>query len=175
MSLHIAITRRVRPGCGLAFEEKLQRFAQMSLQLPGTRGVQLLHPAPGAGPQEYGILRSFASVADRDAFYASPLFQQWQQDIASLVEGGPDNRELHGLEAWFRQPGQPQPPPWKMALVTLLGVYPTSLLLGMLMVPCLQGLPEALVSFLMAAGMVACLTWVVMPMVTKALHGWLHA
>ena len=31
-----------------------------------------MHPPPGSGSTEYGILRSFASAAERDAFYAAP-------------------------------------------------------------------------------------------------------
>lgn len=174
MSHHVAITRRVRPGCEAEFEVKLRVFAQASLSRPGTLGVQLLYPAPGTASGEYGILRSFASREDRDAFYASAFFTDWERSVAHLVEGGPVCRDLQGLEAWFREGGPPPPPRWKMAAATLLGVYPTSLLLGITVAPLLQGLPLMLLSLAMAAAMVACLTWVVMPAVTKLLRPWLH-
>lgn len=174
MSIHVAITRRVRAGHEAEFGEKLRRFARESLAQPGTRGVQMLHPAPDSETREFGILRSFATAEDRDAFYRSPQFQAWVAEIAPLVEGEPQNRELHGLEAWFRQPDLPRPPRWKMAVATLLGVYPTSLLLGLFVAPHLHGLPHALVALVIGSCMVACLTWVVMPLVTKFLHHWLH-
>lgn len=174
MSIHVAITRQVRAGCEAEFEEKLRAFAQRSFDHNGTRGVQILSPAPGADSREYGILRSFATPSDRDAFYQSPMFKAWEMEVARLVEGGYQQRDLHGLEAWFYQVGQPHPPRWKMAVATLLGVYPTSLALGASVVPYLHGFPKPLASLVIATCMVMCLTWLVMPQVTKVLHRWLQ-
>ena len=61
-------------------------------------------PPPGSTSSEFGILRTFANEQERDAFYASPLFQAWKERIAPLTEGEPQYRQLHGLEAWFRSP-----------------------------------------------------------------------
>ena len=174
MSIHVAITRQVRAGCEAEFEEKLRRFAQKSFDHSGTRGVQILSPAPGANSREYGILRSFATESDRNAFYQSPMFKAWETEVAGLVEGTYQQHDLHGLEAWFYPAGQPHPPRWKMALATLLGVYPTSLALGTFVVPYLHGFPKPLASFIVASCMVICLTWLVMPQVTKVLHRWLQ-
>jgi uncharacterized protein len=72
-TIHIAISRRVRKTHIAQFEGALAEFANRSLAEPGMRGVHCLHPPPGSVSTEYGILRSFASTADRDAFYQSPL------------------------------------------------------------------------------------------------------
>jgi antibiotic biosynthesis monooxygenase (ABM) superfamily enzyme len=82
-------------------------------------------------------------------------------------------RQLHGLEAWFRAPHNP-PPRWKMAVATLLGVYPVSLLIGVVLSPTLKKLPLVLNLFVVSAIIVGLLTWVVMPFVTRLLHGWLN-
>ena len=174
MSIHVAITRRVRLGSEAEFEERLRRFAQRSLNVRGTRGVQLLHPTPGDTAPEYGILRTFANAEDRDAFYASEDYLNWEKEIAHLTDGAPEFRDLHGLEAWFRQPDAPRPPRWKMALATWLGVYPTSLVLGLVLAPQLHVLPRAISALIISGCMVICLTWLVMPFVTKMLHAWLH-
>lgn len=173
MSVHVAITRRVRPGSEAEFEKRLGHFAQRSLKVPGTRGVQMLNPAPGDPSPEYGILRTFATAEDRDAFYASPLYLEWEKEIEHLTDGPANFRDLHGLEAWFRQPDAPRPPRWKMALATWIGVYPTSLVLGSLLAPHLHSLPKPLSALIISGCMVLCLTWLVMPYVTKMLHGWL--
>ncbi|TDU71191.1 hypothetical protein EI77_02313 [Prosthecobacter fusiformis] len=174
MSIHVAITRRVRPGKEAEFEERLNRFAQRSLAVEGTRGVQMLHPAPGSDNPEYGIMRTFASPQDRDAFYTSDLYLDWEKEIAHLADGTPKFRDLHGLEAWFRQPDVPRPPRWKMALATWIGVYPTSLMLGLLLAPHLHAMPKPLSALIISGCMVVCLTWLVMPTVTKLMHAWLH-
>lgn len=173
-AIHIAITRRVKPGCEEAFEERLKQFAHESLTVPGTTGVQLITPQSESGPREFGILRSFKDTIAKDAFYQSDVFSRWTSDIESMVEGDSIRRELHGLEAWFNQSDLPRPQRWKMAIATLLGVYPTSLLLGTFAAPMLHGMPKALASLVIAICMVISLTWLVMPIVTRILHRWLH-
>jgi antibiotic biosynthesis monooxygenase (ABM) superfamily enzyme len=173
MSIHVAITRRVRPGCEAEFQQGLREFMQASFQHGGVLGAQMLTPPPGSNSREYGILRTFADERERDEFYSSPIFKAWDARARTLTEGKPEYRQLHGLEAWFRSPGDP-PPRWKMALVTLLGVYPVSLLIGIILAPQLRTLPLALNLFVVSALIVTCLTWLVMPPLTRWFKPWLH-
>lgn len=173
MSIHIAITRRVRPGCEAEFQQGLREFFQTSFAHEGVLGASMIIPPPDSDSREHGILRTFGSEAERDAFYASPMFQAWEKRARTLTEGEPEYRELHGLEAWFRSPSHP-PPRWKMAVATLAGVYPTSLVLSTFVAPHLHSLPHPLAVLVIGSGMVICLTWIVMPFVTKVLHAWLH-
>src|SRR5688572_15086359 len=122
----------------------------------------MIVPPPGSDSREFGILRTFADEKERDDFYASPMFKAWEERCKPLTDGGWSYRELHGLEAWFRSPQGP-PPRWKMAIVTLLGVYPISLLIGVVLSPQLRKLPLPLNLFIVSALIVACLTWLVMP------------
>src|SRR5437762_13358471 len=172
MSIHVAITRRVRAGSEAEFQRALQEFFQQSFAHGGVLGASMLIPPPGSDSREFGILRTFADEKERDAFYASQMFKAWEEKARTLTEGEPVYRQLHGLEAWFRAPGGP-PPRWKMATVTLLGVYPVSLLIGVLLSPQLRKLPLALNLFIVSSLIVACLTWVVMPAITRVLHLWL--
>ncbi len=80
--VHIAITRRVRKECVGDYERALGEFARRSLLEHGARGVHLLYPPPGSSSMEYGVLRTFASVEDRHAFYASHLYKEWVVQIA---------------------------------------------------------------------------------------------
>ncbi|TLD71398.1 antibiotic biosynthesis monooxygenase [Phragmitibacter flavus] len=175
-SVHIAVVRRVRPERVKDFEAALGDFARVSLAEPGARGIQCLYPAPGAKVQEYGIMRTFANAAARDAFYASEAYHRWEKTIEPMVEGTLQIRELHGLEAWFRHASDGSPPPrWKMALLTWLAVWPVSMGIAALVLPLLGGLMhKVLVSGVIAAGITATLTWVAMPVLVKAAHGWLH-
>ncbi len=173
MPIHIAITRRVRPGCEARFQEALREFLQASFAHGGVLGASMLVPLPGTDSREFGILRTFANEAERDAFYESPMFKAWEERARALTEGEPKYRQLHGLEAWFRSPHNP-PPRWKMALATLLGVYPTSLFLWATVGGAVHTWPLPTRSLVIAGFMVVLLTWVVMPLVTRLLHDWLH-
>jgi len=48
MAIHVALTRRVIPGCERAFEDSLREFFQESLGHEGVLGVHLLSPPPGS-------------------------------------------------------------------------------------------------------------------------------
>lgn len=172
MSIHVAITRRVQPGREAEFQHALREFFQASLAHDGVMGAHLLAPLPGATTREYGILRTFASEAERDAFYHSPAFAAWEARARTMTEGEPVYRQLHGLEAWFRQ-ASPPPPRWKMAAVTFVGVVPLSLLLTWLVGPVIAPWSLLLRSVAFNLLMVAGLTWAVMPPLTRSLRGWL--
>jgi antibiotic biosynthesis monooxygenase (ABM) superfamily enzyme len=173
--IHIAITRRVRKECVGDFERALAEFARRSLLERGARGVHCLYPPPGSGSMEYGVLRTFASAEDRDAFYVSPLYKEWLAQIAPWTEGDSHRRELRGLEAWFREPSFPMPPDWKMALLTWVAVWPVSMLVPALLTPLLGPTFNFVIAAgIIAAGIVILLTWVAMPLLVKATHSWLY-
>jgi antibiotic biosynthesis monooxygenase (ABM) superfamily enzyme len=173
--IHIAITRRVRSGHLAEFERLLADFSRRSLAEPGARGMHFLHPPPGSSSAEYGILHSFASVAERDAFYQSRLYRQWLKDIAPLTEGEAIHRELSGLEAWFRNSEGPHPPRWKMAVLTWVAVWPVSMIVPAVLLPSVSPfLHPILAAGTIAAGIVSVLTWGAMPLLVKMAHPWLQ-
>ena len=152
-------------------------FISRSLQTEGQLGVSVIRPVQGSGSREYGILRRFRDSASRDRFYESPLFKQWEITVASLTEGEPKHQHLSGLETWFVLPGQRAlipPPPWKMALVTVLGVWPISMLVPWLLNPLISSLSLTLQALFVAVGIVILLTWVVMPVLVRILKPWLY-
>jgi uncharacterized protein len=174
--IHIAIILRVRKSHVAEFERALADFAHRSLAEPGARGVQCLYPPPGSASMDYGILRSFAGASERDAFYGSPLFNDWLAEIGPMVEGKSSRRQLSGLEAWFRDGQEPLPPRWKMALLTWPAVWLVSMLVRAVVAPALgPKLPQVLESGVVTAGVVIILTWAAMPFLVKISRPWLHA
>jgi antibiotic biosynthesis monooxygenase (ABM) superfamily enzyme len=172
MPIHVAITRRVRAGCEEEFQQALRKFFQTSFEHGGVWGANMLTPPPGSNSREYGILRTFADEKERDAFYQSPIFKAWDEIARTMTEGEPVHRQLHGLEAWFRSPSPP--PRWKMALATFLGVFPTAMILSLSLGPIISSWPFILRNVVFNACVVALLTWLVMPFVTRLLRSWLH-
>ena len=172
--IHIAITRRVKPGCEADFQKALQEFFKTSFAHIGVHGASMLVPPPGSASPEFGILRTFANSQERDAFYASPMFKTWEDRIKPLTEGEPVHRELTGLEAWFRSPQNP-PPRWKMAIATYLGVVPAIMGLSLTIGPVVRSWNFVLNNLIFNACVVVLLTWVVMPLITRILHRWLHS
>src|SRR6266404_3896385 len=173
--IHVAITRRIKPGREQEFQTALKEFFARSLAESGVHGAAMLVPPPGSGSAEYGIIRSFANAAKRDAFYSSPLYREWKKLVAPLSDGEPEARELHGLEAFFRQDSPSPPPRWKMAIATYLGVVPVIMTLALTLAPLIRSWNFVLYNLVFNACVVVLLTWVVMPLITRALRGWLQA
>ena len=170
MPIHVAITRKVLPGKENEFKEALRDFLGESFLHGGVQGAAMITALPGADNREIGILRTFADEAERDAFYNSELFRNWEAYASKFTEE-PVYRQLNGLEAWFRSP---EPPPrWKMAIATLAGVFPTSLFLSLTVGPLIQSFPLMLRVLIIAGCMVSLLTWVVMPLIIKVAKPWL--
>jgi antibiotic biosynthesis monooxygenase (ABM) superfamily enzyme len=176
-TITVSITRTVKPGCEADFEKALHDFVQRSLSLPGQLGVHVMRPAPGSGSREYDIIRKFASREALAEFRTSPEYLEWNQLAVELTEGGGRTEELNGLESWFTLPGAPlfPLPKWKMAIATFLGVFPVAMTLNLTLGPAIQSWNFILSSVAFNACVVALLTWVVMPIITRSLHNWLHS
>lgn len=170
MAIHVAITRKILPGKEQEFKASLQNFLGQSFIHDGVHGAAIISSFPGAVNNEIGILRTFKDEKERDAFYNSEQFSSWEAYASTLTEPAV-YRQLTGLEAWFRSPTPP--PRWKMAIATLCGVFPTSLLLYYATGWLLTDLPTPFRLLITATLMVGILTWVVMPLITKILKGWL--
>lgn len=169
--------RTVKTGYEQQFEAALHDFISESFVAEGQLGVHVIRPAPGSGSREYGIVRRFSSPESRDRFYRSTLFRQWEQAVAHLTEGGPVRQELSGLEAWFTPSGRggaAQPPRWKMALATALGVWPVSILVPWLLNPLIADFHPFIRALFIAVGIVILLTWAVMPVLVRILGPWLY-
>ncbi len=61
-----------------------------------------------------------------------------------------------------------------MAVATFLGVFPVAMGLNLTLGPLIGSWPFIISNAVFNACVVALLTWVVMPLVTRLLHGWLH-
>jgi len=171
-AVHEVIMRVVRSGREREFEALIEQFFRQAAQEPGVLGSYLIRPISGSQPRNYGILRSFHAPEHRDQFYGSELYRQWNESVAPLVEGEPQRHHLHGLEAFF--PGPDGPPVWKMAVLTWVAVNPAVYVFA-------NGVPMVFGNLPMVAGLlvvnafvVAALTWVLMPILTKLFKGWLQ-
>jgi antibiotic biosynthesis monooxygenase (ABM) superfamily enzyme len=174
--IHVVVIRTVKPGCESAFEQALHDFVQRSLSLSGQMGVNIIRPVPGSGSRQYGIIRKFADREALDQFRKSPEYLGWNQQVLNMTEGESHVEELTGLESWFTLPGQPlQPlPPWKMAIVTYIGVDVVTTLLFWIIGPAIQPWPFLIRNSAFNIVVVACLTWIAMPLLTRIFSGWLQ-
>ena len=171
----LVVRRRVLPGQEAAFESLASGITQTLARWPGHLGTGVVRPVPGQ--HEYTMVVRFGDAAHAATWEASPERAGWLDCMAPLLDGETVFEQQPGLEFWFTPPGSPtlsQPRRWKMLLVTLLALYPTSLLITLLLGPSLAGLPLALRAFLQAALVVSLMTYLIMPVATRAFRRWLR-
>lgn len=174
--IHVVIVRTVKTGCETDFEQALRDFIEQSHWLSGQLGVSVIRPSRGSGSRQYGIIHKFADDEALDQFRKSPEYLEWSQQVVNLTEGESQVEEFAGLESWFTLPGQSlQPlPPWKMAIVTYIGVDIVTTLLFYVVGPFIQPWPFLIRNSAFNVAVVACLTWIAMPLLTRIFSGWLH-
>lgn len=172
--LTVVVHRRIKPEREAEFEKTIQSFVQFALGFPGHRGINVLRPP--AGGRDYTVVDSFSDESARSKFKASAEYRDWMRRLGEFTEGDPRIEELSGLEGWFTLPeqaGLAKPPKYKMAVATFLGVFPVVMLLSLILGPVIRSWHFILSNAVFNAFVVALLTWVVMPLVTRALHRWL--
>lgn len=170
----VVVRRRIKPGAEAAFEQAMHDFVRFALGYPGNRGINVVRP--GAGSREYTVIDRFADSHARERFKESPDYQRWMLRLRELSDGDPYVEEQIGLGAWFAPPDAPRrtvPSQLKMALVTFLGVYPLTSTLPPLFGWLLPTWQPLLVNVIVTGLIVALLTWVVMPLLTRAFSAWL--
>jgi uncharacterized protein len=169
------IRRTVRPGKEAEFELWLKGIGGDALQFPGHLGTNIIRPTSKSRP-EYIIIFRFDSYKHLEDWETSEIRHRWVQRVQDLIIGETHIHRLSGLEYWFTVQDLPEfdtPPRIKMAIVTWLALFPVVLVVQPVMLTLLYFLPSWVQVMIIAAVMVALMTYVVMPVMTKVFKPWL--
>ncbi|MDX9716380.1 MAG: antibiotic biosynthesis monooxygenase [Thauera sp.] len=166
--------RRALPGRETEYEARVRRMFAVMREQPGFLGADLLPPEQPGG--DYQIVVRFSSEAALHGWDVSAARAQCHAHLREVAVGEPEYRRLSGLEAWFAPavvPATMHPPRVRMAVVTWLGIFPTVSLVLWLIAPLLADWPFLLRNSVLTALIVATMTWVVMPRLSRLMRGWL--
>jgi antibiotic biosynthesis monooxygenase (ABM) superfamily enzyme len=169
------VTRRVKPGHEAGYEEFLEQMIAAASRFPGYLGVEVFRPeSPEA---DYRIVYRFDGADHLRRWLDSDEHLALLDRAEPHVAGPMQTQFLTGLESWFTlsaQPGAPPPPPYKMAVLTWITIFP--LITGVVVVlgPLLDGLALVPRLAITTAVTVPLMTWIVMPRITRVLRGWLY-
>jgi uncharacterized protein len=172
----VVVSHPVSPSDEDAFLAWQDRVTDAERGFDGFRGAELFRPVTGM-QEEWTALYRFDSDEHLDAWLDSAERQR-------LLDEGQrfKNFSLKRISApfgsWFAPPGGDEgaagPPDWKTAFSVLVGLYPTVVLLT-LAISEIWKKAELWESLLIGNILsVSLLTWVVMPVVTRALRFWLE-
>jgi hypothetical protein len=175
----VLVTRRVKAGHELAFEQASSDMTAAASTFPGYLGGQLMRPdveGSGEDPALYHVVFAFDTAEHLQGWQQSPTRSLGLAAIAPHIEGQ-TLRQVNGLGHWFAEPVGPKqnpPPRWKVAVVTWLGICPTVYLLFLLLGPLLAPWPLLPRVMLLTSLVVIVMTWLVAPQLTQWLKPWLY-
>ena len=170
------VTRRVKPGHEPLYEQFLAGINAAARQFPGHLGVEVFRPE-SAAVGEYRIVYRFDTRDHLRAWLESDERAAWLERAEPHVIGPMRTRFVTGLESWFTLPGRPSippPPPYKMALLTWITIFPLITLVVIALDPLLEKLDLVPRLAVTTAVTVPIMTWLVMPRVTRLLRSWLY-
>jgi hypothetical protein len=171
--LTVVVTWRIRRGCETEFEAWRREISAAALEFPGHMGIDVMRPS-GTDP-EYVVIFRFDTYAHLRAWQESSIRRDLLKKAEPFRESEPSYHLESGLEYWFLPTSAPASPPrWKMVIVTVLGVWPLSMLVPWLLNPLIANFSPLLKALLIAIGIVILLTWAVMPVLVRILRPWLH-
>ena len=167
----VVVTWHVRRGYEQEFDTWFRDVSAAALKFPGHLGLNVVHH--DARESEYVIVFRFDTDEHLKAWMNSDVRRDFLKRAEQFREEQPTYHVERGLEYWFETNDSKAPSRWKMALVTVLGVWPVSMLVPRLLNPVIGGHSPALQALFVAMGIVILLTWVVMPVLVRILRPWL--
>ena len=170
----VLVSRKVKPGREPDYERWIRDVTKAALRYQGHLGMTIFRPEKAGEP--YVLVYKFDSGEHLDVWTHSDERKRFV-DEAQTMTSEEHVEHVGGLESWFRLPGTKAvlaPPKWKMAVVTGTCVWLMGMAIGAPLRHALEDhVPLPVVSLITTAIMVALLTWVVMPNLTKVLRRWL--
>jgi antibiotic biosynthesis monooxygenase (ABM) superfamily enzyme len=173
----VVFSHRVKDGSWEKFRVWRDDILREMRGWSGFLGVDVFDPRPGIQDESVMIVR-FDSATSFEGWMGSSRRARLIERLEPLVEGYTARPLGSGLGGWFAfddAPAAPsEPPRWKQILMVTLGLYPTVMLLALLIDPWLrQWVPfpaQMLIGNLLC---VSLLTWPVMPWLNKRFGRWL--
>lgn len=171
----IIVKRRPKPDRIEEFEEVMSATTKDAMSFKGHLGANIIKPTKAGDC--YRIVFKFDSMRNYLAWEGSEVREKWLARYAEVSLGDLEQEILSGLETWFTLPGEEAlvpPPKYKMMSIVWLSIFPLSLLLNYSLKPVISELHIIAQLAIISLILVILMTYVVMPLMAKLFHRWLH-
>jgi antibiotic biosynthesis monooxygenase (ABM) superfamily enzyme len=171
------ILRSVKPGCMEEFEMWASGMTQIACNFPGFLGTHAIRPRDIFHP-EYVIVVQFDNVNHLKIFMTSTERAEYLKKSEMMTVDEMSIQEIHGFESFFSLPDHsersPAPARYKMAVLTILALYPLLLLFSTLFASIFHGLPRPLLILFTLIVLIPIMTYFIMPWTTRLFRFWLY-
>jgi antibiotic biosynthesis monooxygenase (ABM) superfamily enzyme len=176
-NISLIIEHVVRPDAIARYESWLPTIMARAGEYPGHQGVHIIRPT--AGTSRYTAVLRFATVDDAARWTTSADRRALAAEIADAFEADEQLAVQPGLDFWFTPSAGPprKARPWKQWLVTTSLIWPLTMIVPAVLSPVFKAVPAlgafGLSHLLVAATIVALVTWLLMPPYVKRVSRWL--
>jgi uncharacterized protein len=178
-SVVVSVSRHtVIPGKDQEYEAWLREIVAIAGKAEGQRGMNVIPPHTGS--RTYTIVLHFDALEHLEQWLSSEVWKRLILEVQHLLQDGDQVEIKTGLEFWFRPPDseQKRAKPYKQFLITLSVIFPLTMLVPWLLMPLFRAVPflgvSAIIHFVVAAVIVALMTYVIMPHYTRLMAAWLY-
>lgn len=171
------ITQHIPANERTVFLEWQQGISEAASKAAGYQTTEIYPPATPEQP--WVVILHFDDPTTLKAWLDSPERAAWVARLPVEVRDFRLQTLSSGFGAWFAGtlggPPVPLPPRWKMALTILFTLYPTVMLLSILVRPYLSTLGLSLSMLVSNILSITILQWLVQPALDPVLGPWLRA
>ena len=125
---------------------------------------------------EYTVLLRFADEASSENWQNDPTIAQKLKELRVFTGGPAHSSKCVGLGMWVDHIAGVEaksPPFWKQLIFSVLGVYPTLLVILAVTDPLIGGLPRLLAILISVTLLSALMIYPIVPMLSKVLQPWM--
>ncbi|MEV6316610.1 antibiotic biosynthesis monooxygenase [Streptomyces sp. NPDC051776] len=171
------ISHDVPPERAEDFERWQEKVLKAQQSFPGFMGSEMFRPVPGI-QENWVVAFRYDTREHLDRWLDSGTREKLLKEGSGLFRSFDVRKVGSAFSGWFRfEEGTEKgiPPNWKQAMTVLLALYPTVMVLNLTVGFELDnvGVPAWFGIFVGNICSVALLTWVLMPLVTRAFDRWL--
>jgi len=170
------ITRKVKPDAIKDYEKWLVDVGDAARAVDPNLSMTVIK-AGGDQTNEYVVVLHFSDHEKLDEWENSDTRKDLRNRVKSFEEGPAKFSEVTGFEYWFSLPkiAATKPPSrYKMALITILGLYILSVVYIYTGNKWLAPLPDHLELIIRILVIVILMTFVLMPLLSRAFARWLY-
>ena len=170
----VAVTRCLPQANVSQFERGLCELVHVASSQPGHISAEILRGTVGPEGRWYYIVYRFSSETNLRAWEISRQRKSTVESLDPLaIDAG--RQGLTGMEAWFDlHPSLAPPPRFRMAILTLIGIWPLVSVVLWLLAPHLTALPFLLRTAVNSTVLVIAMTYWVMPWLVRLADRWLR-
>ena len=175
-AITVVVTRRVKRGREKEAERWISGITQAAMNFEGHLGSNII---PSTNPQkpEYVVNFRFNNDENLRKWEESTIRTEWIDRAKTFTVGKTKIQKITGLEYWFTLPDkafQAPPPRYKMAIATIIALYPTIKVVGTISNYLTDYTSISFHPLIELTATVLLMTYLVMPVVIRLLAFWLY-